>query len=346
MALTPDQLDDFVNTTLKLFKKNRWVDISLEHQNYCALSSMITQKKIQERGGEQVSWRVQVKNTGNARNTGLFATDLTKVEDVMQPANLPWRMQTTNFSYDVYEALFQSDRETIIKELKVREHDAMKSMAELMEENLWTAPSSTSDERPHGIPYWITKDATTTPGGAFNGTAPAGHTTVADLNPTTYTRWRNWAFGYTNITEDDLLSKVRKALAFTNFVAPDPHPELKYGGADHQLYTTYNVTEPLERLAERRNDNLGNDVIKYAGQVLVASIPCKWVPYLQANDATDPIYGINWSTFRPYVKKGCDMRRNKVKQAAHQHSVREVHYDNWGNYACFNRRLNFVGSTS
>lgn len=348
MALTPDGIDDFVAATLKLFKRRRWVDISLEHQEYCALSAMVKEKKVVERGGEQISWRVQVKNTGNAKNSGLYAVDTPKVEDVLQSANLPWRMQTTNYSYDIDEPEFQSDPETIVEILQVREHDAMNSFAELMEENLWNGPTGTSDDRPHGIPHWIVKDATTTPGGAFNGGNPAGFTAGAGgISSVTYPRWRNWTFGYSAVTTDDFLSKLRKSLAFTYFMAPDPFPELKEGrDPDHIIYTTWPVQEALERLAETRNDNLGNDLMRYRDNVVVKGIQVKWVPYLTANDSSDPAYGINWAAFRPYVRRNADMRRNPPKQAPHQRNVREVHIDHWSNYTCYNRRRLFVGSTS
>lgn len=346
MALTPDQVDDFVNTTLALFKKHKWTDISLEHQEYVS-AQLVDEKKVVERGGSQISFRVKVKNTGNARNTGLYAQDVTAVEDVVQPGNVPWAKQTTNFSYDIDEDLFQSDRETIIREMKIRDHDAMSDMAELNEENLWSQPSSTSDTRPMGIPFWIKKDATTTVAGGFNGGNPTNFSAgAAGISSTTYPRWRNWTFGYTNVTTDDLIKKVKKSLAFTNFMAPVPHPELAFGKAEYCIYTTYRVQEPLERLAESRNDNLGKDLAKYLNTVVIGGTPVKWVPYLESNDTTDPLYGVNWKSFRPFVKKGCNMRRNKPKEAARQHTVREVHIDNWMNYICFNRRLCFVGSTS
>ena len=151
VGLTPDQLDDFVQLTLKKFHRNKWTDISLPFQKYVA-SRFMSKQKVNERGGEQISWRVQVKNSGLARNTGMFATDVTGVEDVMVSANVPWAMQTVNYSYDIDEPEFQSDRETIIRILKVREHDAMNSMAELNEENLWSAPTELADKRPMGIP--------------------------------------------------------------------------------------------------------------------------------------------------------------------------------------------------
>lgn len=340
MALTPDQLDDFVKMTLKRFKKRRWVDISLDHQEYFAMSRLFKKKKVQERGGEQISWRVQVRNGDNARNTGMFAVDQTSVIDVMEEANLPWRKQTTNFSYDVDEVNFQSGPETIIKELKVREHQAMNNMAELFEENLWNAPTSPSDNRPHGIPFWLQKNATE----GFNGGNPSGFSAGAGgLNSDTYPNWRNYTFAYTQVSRDDLVEKWRKACAFTRFMAPHSYPELKEGDRKHEFFTTYRVLAPLEKLLENRNDNLGNDLAKYAGAVMFKSNPIHWVPYLETNDTSDPVYGVNWEVFRPYVKSGRDMVRHPPKQAAHQHTVREVFIDCWSNYICYNRRLTFVG---
>lgn len=344
MALLPDQVDDFVNLTLPVFKEHKWTDISLEHQEYVS-ATLVTEKNVQERGGRTIDFRLKTRNTGNAKNTGLFAQDVTRVEDVTISASVPWAMQTTNFSYDIYEDLFQSDRETIIRELVIRDHDAMSDMAELNEENLWSAPSSTSDTRPMGIPFWMQKDASTTAEGAFNGGNPSGFTSgAAGVSSTTYPRWRNWTFGYTAVDRDDLIKKVKKSMAFTHFQAPVPHPELGFGESKFNIYTTYRVQEPLERLAENRNDNLGPDLARYINTVTIGGVPVKWVPYLEANDTSDPLYGINWKVFRPFVKTGCNMRRNPPKEAAKQHTVREVHIDNAMNYICYNRRMLWVGS--
>ncbi len=344
--LTPDGIDDFVNTTLKLWKRRSWTDIALEHQEYVS-NTLLKQQKVTERGGEQIGFVVKTKNIETARNTGMFAEDQTLVEDITVTGSIPWTMQTTNFSYDIYEDMFQSDPETIVRELLMREHSALSDMAELQEENLWNAPTGTTDSRPYGIPFWLQKDATTTVAGGFNGTNPSGFSSGrAGISSTTYPRWRNWTFGYTNVTLDDLIKKVKKSLAFTTFMAPVPHRETGFNDSGSQIYTTYDVQEQLERLAESRNENLGADLARYINNTLVGGVPVKWVPYLQANDSTGPLYGIQWKSFKPYVKKGCDMLRHPPKEAARQHTVREVHIDHAMNYACYNLRLNWVGSTS
>lgn len=342
--LTPDQIDDFVELTQPLFKRHKWVDLSLPLTDYVS-ARLINEKKVMEQGGPTVAWKVKTRNTGNARNTGMYAQDQTAVEDVAKGASSPWAMQTTNYSYDIYEDIFQSDRETIIQEMVMRDHDAMSDLAELNEENIWTAPTGSSDTRPQGIPFWIQKDATTTAGGAFNGGNPTGWTGGAGgLSSTTYPRWRNWTFGYTNVSIDDLIAKTKKAMVFTNFKPPVPHPELGFSKDDRVVYTTYRVMEPLERLAETRNDNLGADLARYRNAVTIGGVSVEYVPYLEENDTSDPLYGINWRHFRPVCKKNATMRRHPPKQAARQHTVREVHVDNWMQYICFNRRTQWVGS--
>jgi hypothetical protein len=343
MPLRPDQVADFVNLTLSNFKTAKWTDISLEYPEYVA-SRIISRYKNVERGGPDIRFKLQTKNTGLARLSGLYDKDITGVEDLTTEGVVPWSFTTCNWSYDVMEELFQSDKETIINELLIREHACHNDMAELNEEHLWGAPTSTADHRPMGIPFWLQKDATTTPEGAFNGGNPSGFTAgAAGIDSTVYTRWKNWTFGYAAVTPDDLIRKVKKALYSTAFKAPHPHPELGFGKADHQIYTTYAVREPLERLAESRNDNLGSDVAKYINTVTIGGVPLEAVHYLDANETKDPLYGVNWAVLRPFTKKGWSMRRT-TKDAPLQRNVREVHYDTALGWICFNRRALWVGS--
>lgn len=343
-GLLPNQVDDFVTNTLPKFKRYKWTDLSTEFQHY-ACTKFFNKREVTEDASQSIDFRVKVRNTGNAHLSGMFAQDQTRVEDVMISASVPWSMTTTSFSYDIYEKIFQTDMETIIKQMMIRDHDAMTDMVELMEQHLWSSPASPQDQRPRGLPHWIVKNPTAVVDGGFTGGNPAGFTGgAAGISSTTTPRWSNWAFGYTNVTVDDMVKKVKKALAFTNFVPAVPHPQLGFGKASYEMFTTYRVQEQLERLAETRNDRLGSDVARYINEVTIGGVPVYWIPYLEQNDLTDPIYGVNWSAFRPYVKKGCNMRRNPPKDAPNQHTVRNVFIDHWHNYICYNRRLCFVGS--
>ena len=348
MALMPDQLDDFVNLTLQSFKRKSWIDLSLDQQHHIFASKFLSGKtRTPYQGGHQLNWKVQTSNTGTAKYSELYSVAATSVKDLTTEAKQPFCKLTANFSYDVHEDSFQSDRETIIREIDVRRHSMYNDVFELAETSLWTAPSSDTESprKPSGIPFWIQKSATT-PAGGFTGGNPSGFSNgAAGINTNTVSGWKNWSFNYTSVSRDDMVAKARKAIEFTHFQAPKQFNELGGGKSDSDwmFFTTYNVLEDLEKLLESRNDNLGVDLAKYAGAVTLKGNPVIWVPYLQNNDSSNPIYGVNFRVFSLYYKKGLDMLVHPPQQSARQHTVREVHLDSWFNFICLNRRRCFVG---
>lgn len=345
--IAPNNIADFTAATLNSFQKNTWVDLSLSLVNYYGVSKVFQKSKMVEDGGSQIQWEVQVSTSGNSRFTGMYAVDQTAIADVLVSAQVPWRKLTGNYSYCVDEDSFQSGPETIVRLLKIREHDALSQIINRQETAIWTAPSSSTDSTLMGVPFWIKKDATTTVGGAFNGGNPTGFSSGAGgISSTTYSAWKNWTFGYTLISRDDLIAKMNKACFNTNFQSPVPFAALgKTQSSNYAFCTTYAVLEGMKKLLEARNENLGYDLSSPNAPVYMGN-PIVPVAYLTTNDSTDPIYGINWDSLRPFVKKGWDMRRHPPKEAPNQHGVYTVHIDTWENITCWNRRANFVGSTS
>jgi hypothetical protein len=340
MALYHDQLDDFVNLTLSRFKKKQWVDYSQQYRHYIFADRVIQAKRMKEKGGKDLTWKMKVRNNGTARHTGLFSVDQTNVRDLTASASQGWTKQTVNWSYDVDEDDFQSDGETIVREIELREDGMYRDFFDLMEEALWGAPTSpTQDPRvPSGIPFWFQKYTSATP--SFQGGNPSGFTSgAAGVNATTYPRARNWAGKYVDKTRDDLLEKIIEANEKTKFKAPRPFAELTTGSSyDYEYFCPYVVKSGLVKLLESRNDNLGTNLTKYADSVLIGGHPLTTVPYLEENDTSNPFYGICWRYFTYYVKSGRDMVLHPVKEAADQHTVRERHMDHWGNFACLDRR--------
>ena len=166
------------------------------------------------------------------------------------------------------------------------------------------------------------------------------------MSSTTYANWANWAAAATEVNRDDFIEKVIQACEWTKFKAPRPYPELggKGTAVDWGFYTTYTVRQLLDKYLQSTNDNMGTDISKYAGSVVLRGNPITWVPYLEANTTTDPFYGINWKVFKYFFRKGRHMLRHPPKQRDEQHTVRVVHMDNWGNFQCDNRRRQFVVS--
>ena len=354
-GLTPEQIDDLVENTLHRFEKDKWVDISTELQQYFAYENMLLKDRTGMVGGDVLQWQIKVRNTGSAKNTGMYAVDDVKVADVTRNAQVPWTKQTANMAYDVDEPEFnQPDAVRIVNLLRLRRHDALTSFAELMETNFWSFPADlTTDsetKKPRGVPYWIVRNATK----GHNGGAPSGHTLVAGLSPATYPQWRNYTGLYSTISKKDLVRLLREAVVKCRFRQPVKQPSPVGGdGARYCIPTTYEVIQKLEELLENQNENLGNDVASKDGDLIFRKVPMYWVPYLDANhDPTgadsgnalgrNPIYGIDKNAFRMVFKTGRFMRRSKPIIAPNQHSVRHIHWDSWCQFQCLDRRSNFV----
>ena len=344
MHLTHDQISVFTTLTINNIKRRKWSDIALELPEYIS-PRILKNFLVNEQGGAYIEIKVKHRNLGNARHSGLYATDVTGTRDLMITGTMPWKKQTASMSYDIDEDIFQTDREQIVSHLVTLVHAMESDMVELDEDDLWQEPASSTDDAPSGIPYWIQKDATTTPGGAFNGGDPTAGAR-AGISSTTYPRWKNWTFGYTSVSPTDAIKKIKKAIRNTKFMAPVPFPELDWGKSKTEIFVTETVIDELERLAESRNENHGKDVARYMNQVVIAGIPVTHCFWLTANDSTDPIYGINWGKLRPYGKRNRYMRRSKPIMAPKQHTVRDVFLDSWKNYGCVDLRSQWVGSTS
>lgn len=344
MSLTLDQLLDFTATTINNIKRRDWTDISLELPEYIVPRILKNHLKG-EQGGAYCEFKVKYRNLGNARHSGLYAEAVTGVRNMMITGLLPWRKQEASMSYDIDEDIFQTDKETIIREMVIRTHAMECDMVELDEDDFWQAPTSATDDRPAGVPYWIVKDATTTPAGAFNGGNPSGITAgCAGIDSATYTAFKNWTFGYSTVSPTDCVKKVKKAMRRTRFKNPVQFNELKWGEMKKEIFTTEDTIDELERLAEARNDNHGTDVARFMNQVVIAGVMVTEVPWLTINDSSDPLYGIDFSVFRPYAKKNRFMRRSKPYPAPKQPTVRDVFLHCWKNYGCINRRKLWVGS--
>lgn len=355
-GLQPHQIDDLVNNTLHLFEKDSWIDIATELQHYFAYEDLLLQNRIAVAGGDMLQWQVKVRNTNSARNTGMFARDSVSVQDITKHAKIWWTKQTCNFAYDIDESEFNDPEPVrILNLLRARRHDALTSLAELMESNLWGLPTDINNEdemlKPLGIPYWIVRNATK----GFNGGVPVGSnfTDVGGLSPSTYPRWQNFTGQYVVMDKHDLVRLMREGTVKCRFKQPVSHPAPNRGRPRYRIATVYEVIARLEEILETQNDNNGNDVAKYDGELHFRRVPVTWVPFLDNHmdplgTDTDnplgknPVYGIDLDAFHMVFKRGAMMRRTRPLIAPEQHTVRHVHYDSWMNFRCFNRRSNWV----
>lgn len=336
MALTADEIVDIATTTLKELGPPRFNSIAESLVDYHFFRTMMRKEKVTFEGGTGIERKIMVDTSGNARNTGLFATDTINVTDVMKTITIPWRHATTNYAIEKRENLMNMGRSKIVNLIEARRHDAMVSYAELMEGDFWSKPTDSTDEvTPFGLTYWVVKNATE----GFNGGNASGFTAgPGGLSASTYSGWKNYTAQYTNFTKDDAITKLRTAARKTKFMSPVSRQDLSRGrGFRYQLFTNNQGCIWFEDVGEAQNDSLGRDVASMDGQITFHRNPVMYVPQLDG-DSTNPVYMLDLSQFYPVFLKGDYMRESQPKEVANMHNTLAVHIDTTYNILCTNRR--------
>ena len=341
MALQAAQIADLISVTLKDLGRLKFSEIASSLTDYVALPNILQKEKVQYQSGTAVQWNVMHAQSNAAKNVGLYESDNVNIADVMTTANAPWRHCTTNYAFERREIQMNANPARIVELVKTRRADAMISLTELMETNMWSAPASSSDTlKPFGIPFWI--QAPTAGQEGFLGKNPSGFSGGAgdiDSDQEKFSGWRNYVADYTTINKTDLIRKWRKAAVFTNFKSPVPHASYNTGN-NYAYYTNYDVIGRLEEVLEAQNDNLGNDIASKDGLLSFRQNPVVYVPKLDT-DATDPIYGVNWGVLKPAFLSGEWMKEEGPNTVPGQHTTFQVFVDCTLNYICTDRRRLF-----
>lgn len=340
-ALLAANMSDLTKAGLRELTRLRYTDIAPTLQDYVGMRSLFQSNRVQLDSGYGIQWDVNVSDPDAAANVGMGATDVVDVVDTLQQATADWRMSSTYYAMIGPEEQMNSGKSKIVELKDKRRKGSLKSLAYLMETNLWGAPvSSTDDLTPWGVNTWIVKNATA----GFNGGAPSGYTTIGGLNPSTYPGWKNYTAPYTNITKADGIKAWRLAARKTGFKPPIDGIPTTSTGVDYGFYTTLSVTQNVEELLEAQNDDLGADVASMDGQAIFLRRPVNWVPALDS-DTTNPIYGIDWGSFKTYVLQGWWLRETAVPVYPNQHTVSAWFIDLVYQMVCLDRRKQFVIST-
>ncbi len=343
--MRPDQSADIVQKTLSTIEKGVYTDVSMDLQEYTGCEYFLDKETVKLDTGPDCRFKLKNSNPGNAWQDGLFSTTPSVIaEPDCVEGVTKWFKSGCGFTYDEDEPAFQggSQGEKILDILETRLHSAMNDYFRMMEPVWWTAGSDSANRSP-GVVDYIVKNATSVPAGDFVGGNPAGYAGgVAGISSTTVPEYQNWAGGYSAVTQKDLFHKVRVACAKTFFKPPHAHPEIKRNGKV-VIFTTFRVLAEIEEQLENRNDNLGVDAIGYADKAMMRSNKVVWVPYLENNDPTDPLYGVNFAHLYAKINKSVNMKRKGPFQASGNESEKMVvKYRRWYGLACDDRRRQWV----
>lgn len=358
MPYQGDDYTDLVTTTLRHLERTTWADIVVDNQRHIAMPHILQKKKVVFGSGYGYQFNVRFFSNNAARHVKLNEEDNPTTADTQKTGDIPWRHAETHWAIEERIIAMNRSPARLVQLVKTSMVDAMVSLAELMETAFWNDPSD-DGLTPFGVPYWIVKNNSN----GFNGGNPTNFSAGAgNLSSSTFSRWKNWTDQYTDVTKIDLVRKWREAATKTEFRPPvqGPFNNLKYqkytdsmnSGYNEQksvdcgYYTTYPVLGKLEEILESQNENLGSDIAKYDGDTVFRRVPVTWVPYLDNNDTTNPIYGINWSVFKPAFLEGEYMKATKVKPHPLHHRTIVQYTDCTYNYFCHDRRRNFVLATN
>lgn len=279
-----------------------------------------------------------------AAHNGWLDPDTATIYDVMDTVQVEWVHAVKGWAMFYQEALMGAGPEEIFDHVKAREDATDIALIEEIDSKGWTAPASSSDKKnPWGIAYWIVKNAST----GFNGGAASGHTTVGTVSLTNSPTFKNYTFQYAGVDKVDLLPKMRTAMMKCKFVSPIPGNDYAKQTGRFCMYVNTDTMVAMETVGESQNENLGRDLAppQYGvGMLQFRGFEIRKASALDS-DATNPIYGIDHSTFEVHGLKG-DWFRETKKPAATQHNCVEHYTDVTYNYLCIDRRRNFVGATA
>lgn len=365
--LAIDQIDDFLEAVMHKYVKRDWKDISLPFQKYYFASRIFSKASSDEMEGDQVTWKLQVNNPGNAQVTGLYAVDKANRVDLLTHGSMPWAIMDVKYTYDILESVFRSNKVQILNYIDVQEHamynDFMRLMEDLMFGAGWSSPSQ-NPRPPASLLWWIQPYNTATgqpnnsatyqlPAGTnsgFLGMDPPGFSSVGAGNilSSTYAGWRNRVGQYSVFSQEDAIDTIVECMDKCMFTPAQSYAELAPGSKpEWELLTTYSRLKLARRLADIANDNIGNDLTAYKGTVLINGVPLRWVPAwsnsTSVNQRTDGIIlGVNWSTFKYYGASGVRMMKTPPFRDATKSNVRWRKMTDSGQIVCFDRRANFA----
>ena len=356
-GIANSDLADLIATTTSNLPKLE-IEYAFNYQNYNVINQWFRKDRVTFDSGHNISRRIVLDASGNARFVRLYQEATVNVVDVVSTLTAPWRQLEIQWSVERRELLRNSAPSKFVDLLKTRRNEAMLGAADLMEERAWQSPdSSTDDLNPYGIPYWVPKLETTAGEGFYGGSDTGVASTTAGIDPATSNDntpsitggkalWRSYAAGGTGYYEAvnaTLIRTLLMACTKTNFQAPytmDDATSTERGAYRH--YCNADTYVALVELARQQNQNIGGDLAQYNGMVVFNRAPIQYVPYLDNDSTADPIYSINHNVFKPFVQEGDYMRENEPMTSRGMHSVFTTFVDCSFNFICTNRQRNSV----
>ena len=176
-------------------------------------------------------------------------------------------------------------------------------------------------------------------------------TTCAGLDASSNARWRNYAATYTAINAA-FIDTFRIAFLRTRFKAPINVPDPSSESANSKrIYAGFQAVSEIMRLADSKDDNhTGKDIMSNvrmdpSGYAMINRLPVVYpgveldgVTDPVTSTATDPVYCIDFSFFKPVTMADDWMHEEEPMTDRRQHTAYTIFLDGSHNNLCTNRR--------
>ena len=318
--------DAVIATQEHLIKKGAFLGLQTDLTDFVAVRELWKGHRKVFEGGNDWQFQAQVDQNYSARAVEMYETDGSSVADTLIEGYMQPRHINAHYIYDRRHKAFQRGGKAIVDLIKTRYVAMMYSFYELLEELLWGSPAASDSKSPHGVSFWVQKCASGENG--FKGVDPVGYEAIgrAHILTSANARWVNWASDYAEVSQEDLIRKMREASMKTKFRSPVSHAEPDVGGMGNGIYANYDTISLMEELLRTQNMDLGNDLASKDGRTLFKGTPLTYVPKLDG-EADDPVYMLDWKKLAVGVMAGWENQLSKPYAVPNKHLVDRVDLD-------------------
>jgi len=316
-VLTPQQMPDAVIAVLDNMNKGKWIGEMTDLTDHVGFSRFVKGPDKQQSGGNGATVRYLMDHNHSAAHTGLFGTTAFDRNDALVEGKVRWTYTDANAVFDEREPSLNSPNELeIVDHVQIVNAQAMASLVELCEQDVWSKPESSADnDTPMGLEYWVTKHATV----GYNGGDPEGFAAGrAGISSDDHARHKNFTGAYStvdDVADTGLVWMMEQAADKTNWISPVPEPGMGRSSGSRIIACNWATRYALKLEAKSNNESIGYDL--YLRDTVFRGAPFTYVPYFDAK-ADNPLYMLDTKHLYAMFMRGWQMKKKKVKQLPNQ----------------------------
>jgi hypothetical protein len=344
-TISPADIPDVVATTRVSEGRLRFQQIAQNLPFYEIFSRWFKRDKVMFSSGYKIQRTLMNKlNRAAAKHVGFLQPDAVNIMDVLTTMSVEWVHAQTDWGI-VYQTdvLMNSGKDLILNIIKPRRIASLLGLVEEIEElGFGAAPGVSDNVNPWALKYWIVWNATD----GFTGDVASGHTTKGGVNPTSVPTFKNYSLTYVTVSDNDLVKGLRTMFRKCRFVSPISHPDYRGQIRDrYRLYCNEETVTAFEDVVRSHNSNLGKDLAMFDGAAYIAGYPIIYIPQLDNDSSSDPVYVVDHSTFYPVCLKGDYLRESGPTQGE-SHNTWNCFTDLTYNFLCVDPRRSGVAAKS